>query len=764
MTHPTRPTTASAFSLFSTFLSFCVFCGLLSAARADDAPLALGSRLELFVDDYLIQSLDGGARQVLHSPQRREIVFRTDAAWEGNGSAYQSVFKDGALYRMYYRGLHYRHSGPAAQELPDHAWYLCYAESDDGVHWRRPELGIVEFNGSKANNIVLSPELLAEVGGDPAHSATFLDTNPACPPAEKYKIIILGSKPKTGLYALVSADGLHFTIGSREPLVTEGAFDSQNLAFWDPVREEYREYHRGFNKGVRDILTASAKAFGPFPPPQYLSYPGAPAEHLYTNQVQPYFRAPQLLMGFPMRYTDRGWSEPVLELPGLDERRARIEKGGSRRYGTAITDALLMTSRDGLTFSRWPQAFIRPGPRRQGSWVYGDNFVFWGMVPTASDLGDAPVELSFYATENYWEGVATSVRRYTLRLDGFVSVQAPLTGGELLTRLFSFSGGNLALNYETSGAGSVQVELQDAAGKPLPGYTVEDCPPLYGDSVRQVVRWRDRGGDLRELAGKPLRLRFVLKDADLYALQFVPYEPDPPLPAIPGLIPRKNAARAPGVVFSDDLAGPAAGVSGSAEDLDPRPASEATGWQVLEGSPDRVQVLNDEPPGSGKAGTNAYLLTERRDEVRRAGGCLWLALGPQEAADAARGGLDLRLKLYLPAGNASPVDIDGYDGPPEDFTGRSFQVRLLPNGEVNYYDGEQNRPVEGLVCPRDTWVPLQLEADLGRGVFALQVGGKKVEGIPFAAPLVQRVQAIYLGPNSSRTRAYLDDVSLAIRP
>jgi hypothetical protein len=135
--------------------------------RAEE-PISIGSRLELLVDDYLIDTIGGGARLELHRPTRREIVFKTDAPWEGNASAFQSVFKDGALYRMYYRGLHYADGGRAAQAKSAHPWLLCYAESDDGLRWRRPKLGLFEFNGSKANNIILTPEFLAEIGGDPA--------------------------------------------------------------------------------------------------------------------------------------------------------------------------------------------------------------------------------------------------------------------------------------------------------------------------------------------------------------------------------------------------------------------------------------------------------------------------------------------------------------------------------------------------------------------------------------------------------------------
>jgi hypothetical protein len=163
--------------------------------------------------------------------------------------------------------------------------------------------------------------------------------------------------------------------------------------------------------------------------PVDLIYVDSPNEHLYTNQIQPYYRAPHILMGFPMRYIDRGWSEPLLDLPGLEERMIRAKS--HPRYGTAVTDGLFMTSRDGRLFKRWREAFLRPGPRGKHSWVYGDNFMFWGMVETKSAVEDAPDEISMYATESYWEGPYTTIRRLTLRVDGFVSASATMAGGEI---------------------------------------------------------------------------------------------------------------------------------------------------------------------------------------------------------------------------------------------------------------------------------------------------------------------------------------------
>ncbi len=485
-----------------------------STANDPDEAIDIGSRRELFVDQALIERLDG-VRLELHRPTRRELVFRTDAAWEGNGSAYQSIFQDGDRFRMYYRGGH--HPASKAYSNVKNSWEtLCLAESQDGVHWTRPELGVVEFQGSKQNNLILNAEMVQEIGGSPAHTAVFKDTNPDCPAGELYKMVIVGRKPR-GLYLLVSPDGIHFHLKSKQPFMTVGAFDSQNLMFWDPVHKVYREYHRQFDQGVRGIMTSASADLDHFPEPRWLEYPGAADQALYTNQVQPYYRAPHILMGFPMRYNDRGWSPSMTELPGLEEREYRAKQ--SPRYGTTVTDAAFMTSRDGQTFSRWGEAFIRPGPATKDTWVYGDNFVFWGMLQTKSDLQGAADDISLYATEGYWEGDSTSVRRYTLRQDGFVSAAAGWKGGTFLTKPLRFEGQRLELNCATSAAGSIRVEIQDTSGKPLTGFALADCPEIFGDTIAKTVAWKEPKS-LSALTGQPIRLRFELKDADLYSFRF----------------------------------------------------------------------------------------------------------------------------------------------------------------------------------------------------------------------------------------------------
>jgi hypothetical protein len=188
-------------------------------------------------------------------------------------------------------------------------------------------------------------------------------------------------------------------------------------------------------------------------------------------------------------------------------------------FGRDYSDTGFISSRDGRHFKVWPEAFIRPGLVQKGRWVYGDNFLALGIIETKSSIPGAPNELSVYANEGLWRTV--SLRRYTLRIDGFVSVGVPLTGGEFVTKPIEFRGKELVMNFSTSAAGSVRVEIQTPDGKPIEGFALEDCPEMFGDQIERVVTFKS-GSDVGQLAGKPIRLRFVLKDADLYSFQFVP--------------------------------------------------------------------------------------------------------------------------------------------------------------------------------------------------------------------------------------------------
>jgi hypothetical protein len=204
-------------------------------------------------------------------------------------------------------------------------------------------------------------------------------------------------------------------------------------------------------------------------------------------------------------------------LPEREHREMRASVNA--RYGLAITEGLLMTSRDGNTFHRWNDAFLRPGLERQGTWHYGHQYIAWHIVPTRVALAGEPDEFSLYAGENYWTGDSSEIRRYSIRRDGFVSVHAPMSGGEFITKPLTFTGKHLVLNFSTSAAGSVRAELQDAAGKAVSGFALDDCEETFGDSLSRAIYWKGRS-DVSTLAGKTVRLRMALKDADVFSFRF----------------------------------------------------------------------------------------------------------------------------------------------------------------------------------------------------------------------------------------------------
>ncbi len=484
-------------------------------------PVDIGTRRELFIESALVEKIEGGAQFRMHSPVIQDLAMVHDAPWEGTSSGYHTIFRDGDIYRLYYRGLHIEVTEKGIS-LGKHEPFYCMAESRDGITWTRPELGLVEFDGSKKNNIILS--------GPGTHNfAPFKDNNPDCPPESRYKALGGGQKESGGLLAFQSPDGVNWTRLQENPVITVGAFDSQNLAFWDETIGKYRAYYRVFSKGVTDaetwkpagvraIRTATSDDFISWKNDADLIYEDSPEMELYTNQVHPYVRAPHLLIGLPTLYIERGWSPSMRALPDKKDREARAN--AHLRYGTALTEVQLMASRDGVHFKRWNEAFIRPGIERPGTWQYGHLFASDHAVVTKSALPGASDELSIYASESGWHGDSNALRRYTLRLDGFVSVNAPMKGGELTTRAVIFSGEELELNFSTSAAGSLQVEIQDKDGKAIDGFAIEDCHEVFGDSTARTVSWKN-DASVKSLIGKPVRLRFLLKDADLYSYRFV---------------------------------------------------------------------------------------------------------------------------------------------------------------------------------------------------------------------------------------------------
>ena len=420
--------------------------------------------------------------------------------------------------------------------------------SKDGVRWTRPDLGFVKRKGWEKNNIILTYDPDCGIGMDlgegqsfddgndllsgkkvpftgAAHNFTpMIDTNPDCRPDEKFKAV--GGHDHRLLYAFKSPDGIHWSMMQAEPVIVDGMLDSQNLAFWDPVQKRYYAYYRDFKnkKGDtrkyntktdfsymdRDVKFATSKDFINWTDGEWIDWRPDRMTQLYTNQIQLYPGADHIRIGFPMRY--------IINRGLYSEFNERIAKSDTY-YASVYTDTGLTTSRDGRSFKMWAEAMLRPGPTDE-NWFYSFGLTALNLFETPSQYPGGANEWSLYVVDHgAWFGDGVSFNRYSIRKDGFVSASSPMAGGSFVTKPIVFAGEQLKINFETSAAGSFQIEIQDAQGKPVPGFTLAECPSLFGNSTDYTVEWKSKA-KLSDLAGKPVRLRFVLKDADLYAFRF----------------------------------------------------------------------------------------------------------------------------------------------------------------------------------------------------------------------------------------------------
>jgi len=471
----------------------------------------VGSKKQLFIDELFIQS-SRGVTLTMNSPDRDGIVLLTnDQPWETGPETYigvySSVIKEDGVVRLWYdsrRGGDQRYGR------------VAYAESKDGLHFTKPILKLHEIDGSKENNVVI-PGI---IGG----CAVWID--PKAPAEHRYKT--QAKVYPTGQFHMHSSpDGLCWKLFARlNP--GRGGWDTQSVAFWDPNIERYALYTRywmshrhGTAKApdnfrtVRRLESDDLKSWDKqsivMQPDEadrtlHPTRPGHPPVDYYGADVFRYTEADRVYIMLAQAYWH--W-KPRAPQKGL---------------GPAGFDVRLAVSRDGVKFRRvgGRKPFMSMGPAGR----FDSKFV-WAM-PDPVRIGD---ELWIYYVgsnrdhDGYIDAAAaegrhlTGISRAVLRLDGFVSADADYAGGEITTPLIKFSGKRLELNVDTSGGGSVIVELLDENDKPIPGLSKDDATPVNGNSVRMSVRWGDRA-DVSTLAGKPLRLRFHMRDCKLYAFRF----------------------------------------------------------------------------------------------------------------------------------------------------------------------------------------------------------------------------------------------------
>lgn len=450
---------------------------------------------ELFVDNDLIDDLTNVELR-LQTPISGGKALIFDKPWEAEYALGGTVVKDDTCYRLFYRGY------PAVKNHDSgEPNYLCYAESKDGITWNRPDLRQVTVYGTLENNVLKDGNM-----------TVLYDDREEVPPRERYKALVGGGE--TGLYVVTSPDGFSWTRVSSDTTLVGAAkgysLDSPNVLTWVPSEQTYAIYMRGWTeeipgkaryKGIRTILRSTSRDLIHWSEPEMMDFGNTPMEHLYTNATQPYFRAPHLLIAIPMRFQPDSTSN-------LLSKEELLENGIQEPMWTGVSDAVLMTSRGGNKYDRsFMESFVRPGLDKR-NWAARSQIVALGVVPT----GDT--EMSFYVTRAY--GSKPYLERMVLRMDGFTSLHAGYEAGAMTTKLLTADGDLFFANYSTSPTGYIKVAILDENGEEIEGLGEQDAFPLRGDKIDGLVSWKS-GQGIAQLRGRKIRIKFILKDADLYS-------------------------------------------------------------------------------------------------------------------------------------------------------------------------------------------------------------------------------------------------------
>jgi len=467
-------------------------------AKGQNVFYDLGSKRELFIDKHMIEKMHN-TKILFHTPIKQPL-----SKSPLKKTAYATVIKTKKHYIAYYRANDPTYTGIKKTGYPNKL--TKYALSKDGINWAYPK-----------NNIILKEPPFTH------NFSPFLDSNPKVKKNERFKALAgvddtllkrLQSLPsaksnnktlqetlaflgypenyKSGLYSFVSSDGIHWKRKSKKPVITVPksmkAFDSQNVSFWSEEEKCYVCFYRSWemkrnkkNKKpyrVRTISKTTSKDFIHWTKAIKIEA-NLHGEQLYTTQAHPYFRSPHIYIALPTRFM-------------------------SHRKGS--TDIMLMSMRPGNSYfdRELKEAYIKPGLDKR-RWKNRANYVALNVVPTRKN------EISIYHSKSQY--------RYTLRTDGFASIHAGYQKGYVLTKPFVFKGNDLIVNYSTSAAGSLKVEIINSQGKPIEGFTVNDCEIMIGDKINQAIVWKGEK-DLTLLRGKVVQLKFYMKECDLYSYKF----------------------------------------------------------------------------------------------------------------------------------------------------------------------------------------------------------------------------------------------------
>jgi len=500
---------------------------------------------QLFLDDYAVQEMKG-LRRRMHSPEKKGPVLKADIPSDGDFVETVSApmwIPDEGVYKMVYEC---NHRGPD---------YWALATSEDGIHWKKPLLGAVEFKGSKENNLIASP------GGRLWQVIYDLDDPD---PERRYK----GFLGRSGRKPVVSSDCVHWR---QLDLPSLSSFDAGTLCF-DRERRWFIGLLKMEGRYGRAYNISESADFEHWSEPRFffgtddkdqelalgvirrrLADPGlakplfidpdpavgwqAPAwqrklrwvaretwrAECYNIGIFPYegvYLAWLMIYyptgtGLPERNnTDgfhliqlamtRGLKKPLVR---LGDRKAFI--GPSR-----IDEKGLVGNYDRLQL----EITNHPVDHDDELWFYYSGFKRRALQHDRWTDGSRrePSTLSAIERADWIEDTHSAILLAVLRRDGFVSLDADEGGGELVTKRFVATGKELLLNLDVHKGGAAKVEVLGGDGKPLPGFDLESCAEMIDDATRQQVVWK-ANAHWRQLRGRTVRLGIQLNRARLYA-------------------------------------------------------------------------------------------------------------------------------------------------------------------------------------------------------------------------------------------------------
>ena len=483
-----------------------------SYAIVPTTPLEIGNQRQLLLDNYVVEDVRACRRKV-HQPTKHPSnpLFSTgpDGLNPDWTAPYISVIRDDdtGLYRLWAAS-----NILVEQPTPPGFYWLSrgrYFESSDGLQWRAPSLGLVESDGSKANNIFL---------GGPKFTYDSLGVSPS---PEKWRqrgrYLMLYNRGPAGrdphpeliaggqeLRLAFSEDGIRWTDQKENPIF-RGQSDTSNNVTYNLERGVLMSYRRPpINAGeIRRIAYSESSDLIHWSQPEQAVVPDELDP--YSLYCMPVTRYQGVYFGFLHMFYHR---------PPFDRKAPRPKD--------MKIDVQLTWSRDGRHWERHPQRplFLATGP--QGSYDAGRVYVGKGVI-------ERDDRVDIYYTGHQSRHISKEVQPgdnhlclASLRRDGFVSLEAP-DEGNMLTKPIAYPGGSLHINARTSPGGSVRVAIRRGDGEfdglPLPQWGYEQCNVFSADSIDHTIQWREQD-DLSGLKGKAIRLEFSLKQAELFSFWF----------------------------------------------------------------------------------------------------------------------------------------------------------------------------------------------------------------------------------------------------